>query len=51
MIWLLNDNNVSKANINKSKKNHRIMSTSVKNISSKEVIEYIEKNELLKMFN
>ena len=51
MIWLLNDNNVSKANINKSKRNHRIMSTSVKNISSKEVIEYIEKNELLKMFN
>ena len=51
MIWLLNNNNVSKANINKSKRNHRIMSTSVKNISSKEVIEYIEKNELLKMFN
>ena len=51
MIWLLNDNNVSKANINKSKRNHRIMSTSVKNISSKEVIGYIEKNELLKMFN
>jgi len=51
MIWLLNDNNVSKANINKSKRNHRIMSTSVKNISSKKVIEYIEKNELLKMFN
>ena len=51
MVWLLNDNNVSKANINKSKRNHRIMSTSVKNISSKEVIEYIEKNELLKMFN
>ena len=51
MIWLLNDNNVSKANINKSKRNHRIMSTSVKNISSKEVIEYIEKNELLKMLN
>jgi ADP-heptose:LPS heptosyltransferase len=51
MIWLLNDNNISKANINKSKMNHKILSTFVKNISSKEVIEYIEKNELLKMFN
>ena len=51
MIWLLNDNNVSKANINNRKTNHKIMSTSVKNISSKEVIDYIEKNKLLNMFN
>ena len=51
MIWLLNDNTVSKANIYNSKTNHKIMSTSVKNISSKEVIDYIEKNKLLNMFN
>ena len=51
MIWLLNDNNISKANIRNSKTNHKILSTSVKNISSEAVIEYIEKNKLLKMLN
>ena len=51
MIWLLNNNNVSKANISKSKTNHKILSTSVKNISSEEVIEYSEKNKLLKIIN
>ena len=51
MIWLLNDNNVSKANISNSKKNHKIMSASIKKISSNEVIEYIEKNKLLKVSN
>jgi ADP-heptose:LPS heptosyltransferase len=51
MIWLLNDNNVSKANISNNKTNHKILSTSVKNISSEEVIECIEKNKLLKNIN
>ena len=51
MIWILNDNNVTKANISNSKTDHKILSTSVKNISSTEVIEYIEKNRLLKIFN
>ena len=51
MIWLLNDNNVSKANISNNKTNHKIFSTTVNNISSKEVIEYIEKNKLLKNIN
>ena len=47
MIWLLNNNNISKANISNGKTNHKILSASVKNISTKEVIEYIEKNKLL----
>ena len=51
MIWLLNNNNISKANISNSKTNHKILSASVKNISTEEVIEYIEKNKLLNIHN
>ena len=51
MVWLLNDNSVSKANISNNETNHRILSSSVKNITSKKVIEYVQQNELLKSFN
>ena len=51
MIWILNDNNVSKANIINNEVNHKITSDSVRNISSKLVIQYIEKNNLLKTSN
>ena len=51
MIWILNNNNVSKANIDDKITNHKISADSVKNISSKEVIQYIEKNKLLNFRN
>jgi len=47
IIWIINDNNISKANIINNEINHKILSNSVKNISSEEVIKYIEKNKLL----
>ena len=51
MIWILNNNNVSKANIDDKTTNHKISADSVKNISSQEVIQYIEKNKLLNFRN
>ena len=51
MIWILNNNNVSKANIDDKITNHKISADSVKSISSKEVIQYIEKNKLLNFRN
>ena len=51
MIWLLNDNSISKANIKDSNNNHKISSTSVKNIPCQDVIKYIQKNKLLKTLN
>ena len=51
MIWILNNNNVSKANIDEKTINHKISADSVKNISSKEVIQCIEKNKLLNFPN
>ena len=51
MIWILDNNNVSKANIDDKITNHKISADSVKNISSKEVIQYIEKNKLLNFRN
>ena len=47
MIWLIEDNNVSKANIDIGENNHKISSTLLNNISSESVIQYIEKNDLL----
>ena len=51
MIWILNNNNISKANIDDKITNHKISADSVKNISSQEVIQYIEKNKLLNFRN
>ena len=51
MIWILNNNNISKANIDDKITNHKISADSVKNISSQEVIQYIEKNKLLNLCN
>ena len=47
IVWLLNDDKVSKANINENETNHKILSLSVKDITSLEVIHYIEKYKLL----
>ena len=47
MVWILNNNKVSEANINNNITNHKISANSVQNISSKEVIQYIEKHKLL----
>ena len=51
MIWILNNNNVSRANIDNKITNHKMLADSVKSISSKEVIKYIEKNKLLNFRN
>jgi len=51
IIWILNNNNVSKANIDNKITNHKILADSVKSISSKEVIKYIEKTRLLNFWN
>ena len=47
MLWILNDNNISKANIEDNKKNFKILNKSVHSIATKEVIDYIKKNNLL----
>ena len=47
IVWLLNDDKVSKANINDNETNHKILSSSVKNITSQKIIQYIEKYKLL----
>ena len=47
IVWLLNDDKVSKANIIENETNHKILSSSVKNITSLEVIQYIEKHKLI----
>ena len=45
-IWIVNSNSISKANLPVGKHVHTIQSTSVKDISSQEVISFIEKNHL-----
>ena len=45
-IWIVNNNKISKANKPQGKHVYTIYSNSVKNISSKEVIKFIEKNKL-----
>ena len=47
ILWLLNDNIISKANINKEVNNYKLMAKNIKNISTKQVIEYIERKKLL----
>ena len=47
IIWMLNDNSISKANVENITTNHKIISKSLKSISHEKVIEYIEKNKLL----
>ena len=51
IIWILNNNSISKANIGNRLSNHKIFSDSVKDITSGEVIKYIEKRQLLKNTN
>tara|TARA_B100001123_G_scaffold340901_1_gene386463 strand:- start:144 stop:1064 length:921 start_codon:yes stop_codon:yes gene_type:complete len=45
-IWIVNDNNISKANLPFGDHVYVIKSSSVKNISSQEVIDFIKKNKL-----
>ena len=45
-IWIVNNNPISKANLPDGKHVHTIQSLSVKDISSQEVISFIEKNHL-----
>ena len=47
IIWILNDNKISNANIVEGKNIHKIVSSSVKKIDYNNVINYIEKNNLL----
>ncbi len=49
IIWLLNDNLISKANIGDNIYNHKIFSDSVKQITAESVINYINNNNLLKI--
>ena len=48
MIWILNNNKVSKANIPDNKFNYKILSNSVKNIATAKVIECIQEFNLLR---
>lgn len=47
IIWILNDNLVSKANIGNDMFNHKVSSNSVKQITAENVINYIKENKLL----
>lgn len=47
ILWILNDNNITKANIDSNSKNLKLLSTDINNISLDTVISYIEKNKLL----
>ena len=46
-LWLLNDNKIAEANIENKSTNFKILSKKINDISSHEVIQYIEKNNLL----
>ena len=46
LIWIVNDNSISRANQPLGKHVYKIQSNSVKDISSQEVINLIEKNKL-----
>ena len=45
-IWVVNDNKISRANQPPGKHIYKIQSSSVKNISCQEVINFIKKNKL-----
>ena len=46
-LWIANENSVTKANILNTKNSYKISKKSLKHISSKEVISFIEKKQLL----
>ena len=47
ILWLVNDNKVTKANIGNQPNNYKISSTYVNDITTQEVINFIEKKKLL----
>ena len=47
IVWFLNDNSISKSNIEDKDSNYKIFSKSIKEISIDYVIKYIEENKLL----
>ena len=47
ILWLVNDNKVTKANIGNETNNYKISSSYVNNITTQEVINFIEKKKLL----
>ena len=47
ILWLVNDNKVTKANISNETNNYKISSSYVNNITTQEVINFIEKKKLL----
>jgi len=47
ILWLVNDNKVTKANIGNQPNNYKISSSYVNDITTQEVINFIEKNKLL----
>ena len=47
ILWILNDNNISKANIKNDKNQFKIFSSEINRISPKQVINFIKKNNLL----
>lgn len=51
IIWIVNDNDISKANIIENHFNHKISSNSVKEITSNFVIDYIEEKKLIDIAN
>ena len=46
IVWLANDNDISKANLPKGKHIFKILDNSVKNISADRVINFIKENNL-----
>tara|TARA_Y100000590_G_scaffold363705_1_gene421511 strand:- start:1575 stop:2507 length:933 start_codon:yes stop_codon:yes gene_type:complete len=47
IIWIVNDNKLTQANIHVNKNNHKISAKSLKNISASQIIQYIKKEKLL----
>ena len=47
ILWIANDNNITKSNISKNANNFLISAKNIKNITKKEVVQFIEKNNLL----
>ena len=47
ILWIVNDNKVSNANINKNKNNYIISAKKINDISVEHVISFIDKNKLL----
>ena len=47
ILWIVNDNKISKANISNKSSNFKIYNKNIKNISTNNVINYIKENNLL----